>query len=132
MVLGCMISYFKNPVAIPGPVSLLAHRGRIRVHLVSFSVGTGDFPPGVQQQKCGLLISVDAWFLYRVTAIYSILLTFYYLISKLNLAIRILSPFLKKYLFYNHMLLTKTDFASDQCTEPVTLTVSTPFLLIKV
>jgi len=92
-----MISYFKNPVAIPGPVSLLAHPGRIRVPLVSSSVGTGDFPPGVQQQKRGLLISVDVWFMYRVTATYSILFMFYYLISKLNLAIRILSPFLKIY-----------------------------------
>jgi hypothetical protein len=62
-----MISYFKNPVAIPGPLSLLAYPGRIRVHLVSSSVGTGDFPPGAQQQKRGLLISVDAWFLCRVT-----------------------------------------------------------------
>ena len=61
-----MISYFKNPVAIPGPISLLAHPGQIRVHLVSSSVGTGDFAPGVQQQKRGLLISVDACFLCRV------------------------------------------------------------------
>jgi hypothetical protein len=62
-----MISYFKNPVAIPGPLSLLAYPGRIRVHPLSSSVCTGDFPSGVQQQKRGLLISVDAWFLYRVT-----------------------------------------------------------------
>jgi len=62
-----MISYFKNPVPNPSPVSLLAHPGRIRVLLVSSSVGKGDFPPRVQQQKRGLLISMDAWFLYRVT-----------------------------------------------------------------
>jgi hypothetical protein len=76
-----MISYFRNPVAIPGPVSMLAHPGRIGVHLVTSLVGSGDFPPGVQQQKRVLLISMDAWFLYtyRVPAIYSIVFIFYYL-----------------------------------------------------
>ena len=71
-----MISYFKNPVAIPGPVSLLAHRERIRVQPFSSSVGTGDFPPEAQQQKRGLLISVAAWFLYRVTGYIPLYLCF--------------------------------------------------------